>query len=75
MELNRKEKKIIKKLLNGCESLFEDMVEEVGGEYDYGFSIQDLRDLCKKFGATEIPASEWKKNIQYEKEALDERKR
>lgn len=73
MELTQKERRIIKTLLNGSELLFEDMVEEVGGVNDYGFRIQDLRDLYKRFGGTEISASEWKKNIQYEKEALDER--
>lgn len=71
MELSRKERKIIKTLLNSSELLFEDMVEEVGGEYDYGFRIQEVWNLYKKFGGTEIPASEWKKHIQYEKEALD----
>jgi hypothetical protein len=72
MELNRKERKIISTLLNNADSLFEDMIEEIGSEYDYGFRIQDVRDLFQRFDTVDLPDEEWKKYIRYEKEALDE---
>ena len=72
MELNKKEKKIISALLNNADSLFEDMIEEIGGEYDYGFRIQDVRDLCKRFDVIELTDSEWEEHIKWEKEAISE---
>ena len=74
MELDSKEIKIIRKLFNCCDSLFEDMIEEVGGKYDYGLRIKDLKKLARKFGAREIETEEWNHNIEEEQEALEYRR-
>lgn len=71
MVLTKKEEKIVTSLLNNADSLFEDMIEEMGSEYDYGFKIADVRNLCNRFDTVDLPTEEWDDWIEREQEVLD----